>query len=331
MTNRVSRTIKRCRIPPVLAVHRGRPPVHNETGRSISGRHGQQCQRKWRANFSLWNINMRPPNIQRSQAILRSAAVAPLARPQRIEMRRHTDMALVSLGNRTFERPHGRTPPTPQLYSLNAQRNAHGLIDTLRVRMTVEPGTEAHLALGHAARSLAQSAITGKFGDARLHLRAAMSSSPDQIRGQIKQIDSRCNSSDTPIQPDGHSVERIGAQVLAGIICAKLLNNETYAGSQPTTLVSSLSGSAVTAASDALMGKLVGCRSKDQVRERLVDFVNMFKLGDLQLPKGRISMLDEARSALEYCESFVAGVAGRDLSAPARGPNLRSSENLIAA
>ncbi|WP_313348296.1 hypothetical protein [Stenotrophomonas sp.] len=197
--------------------------------------------------------------------------------------------------------------------------------------MTLAPSTDAHVALGKATKSLAQSAISGRFGDARQHLHTAMLSSPDQIRSRLEEIDERCNACSAPIKPDGHSVDRIGAQALAGIVCAKLLSNATYAGSQPNNLGTSLSDWAGTAAGDALIGKLVECESKDEVRKQLVDFVDMFKLGDLPLPKGRVPLLDEARSALEYCESFFTSSAGRVISMPNGGLDLVSARPMDSA
>lgn len=124
---------------------------------------------------------------------------------------------------------------------------------------------------------------------------------------------------------------RVRAQALAGIVCARLLSNATYAGSQPTNLGTSLSDWAGTAAADALIGKLVECEGKDEVRKQLVDFVDMFRMGDLPLPKGRVPLLDEARSALEYCESFFTSSAGRILSTPNGALNLVSTRPMDSA
>lgn len=206
----------------------------------------------------------------------------------------------------------------------NTGRMGHGLIDTMRIRMSLDPDTEPHAALGKAMRSLAQSALTGLYGDTHRQLRAAMLSSPDRVRGRLEEIKHRCKNSSTSINPDGHSNERIGAQAMAGIVCARLLNNATYAGGQPTRLGTSLSDWAGTSAADALIGKLVECESKGEVRRLLVGFVDMLRMGDLQLPKGRVPLLDEARMALEYCDSFDVSYAGHVLSTPGELTNLFS-------
>jgi len=82
------------------------------------------------------------------------------------------------------------------------------------------------------------------------------------------------------------------------------------------TLPASLRDSAGTRLADALVERLSTCRSKEQIAKSLDDFIAMFSRGDLALPPGRLSVLDEARRARDRCDTFNVEEAGMRLHRP---------------
>lgn len=202
----------------------------------------------------------------------------------------------------------------PDQYSLNSERHGHALAALLRTRRAIESGTALY-SVAEAIQALAESTCTGRFGSADRHLRAAMAQLPEPLAGSLLAIERQVANSSSPIEHHGNPGEA-GAQALAGLICARLLRNPTHPLSPAPTLPASLRDSAGTRLADALVERLITCRSKEQIGKSLDDFVAMFSRGDVALPPGRLSVLDEARRAKDRCDTFNVEEAGMRLQRP---------------
>jgi hypothetical protein len=238
-------------------------------------------------------------------------------------------MSYVSSALRTLGNAHERVAKAKPEYSpsrvkaLTSQRHGHGLIDLLRIRRAVEPGTAAHQALAEAIRCTAKSSLTGRFGEAHHHLGQVASSVPDDaVARQLRKVATHLSSSSAPIRPHGHEIERIGAQCFAGTLCARLLCDATNTSMQSSGQPANLRDAAATAAAQALIEGLIDCESKSQIHACVAGFVDLFKLGTIHLPNGRMSILDLARGAMDECEAFDAPLAGRRLESPVAPPSL---------
>lgn len=218
-----------------------------------------------------------------------------------------------------------------QAYQLNALRHGHALIGLLRIFSLPKLDARTRTTLGEAIESVRQSTISGQFGDAKHHLQDASQECPPDIRGELRAVGMRLSSSVEPISPGNHPVEQIGAQAMAGTICARLLGNVQRPELQPFQPVPALRSTAIVTVAEALTRELATCESKDQVIAVLSGFVDRFRLGEVPLPAGRFTVLDEARSALVYCETFDVRQVGQSLSAPTSGFPLLEAKALNEA
>ncbi|MBT2766510.1 hypothetical protein J7J08_02520 [Stenotrophomonas sp. ISL-67] len=217
--------------------------------------------------------------------------------------------------------------------ALNAQRHGHALIDFMRLRASHTPGSVIHRALGEALSSAAASALDGSFREIRAPLERAMAALPEDhpssasTARDLQRIAGYLGSHDLPVPHTASAGACSGTQALAGVVCARLLSNTVSAGLPASDQPASLLDSAAASAAHDLIRQLIECQSKDQIHERLASFADNFTMGTRPLPKGRLSIVDEVRSAIVECDAFDVEWVGIRLATPSGSPMLVAAYN----
>lgn len=212
-----------------------------------------------------------------------------------------------------------RTGGTPQRTAASASQDdeysvrfGHALVALLRVLRSTEAGSASHRAIVEAASSVTQSVSIGLFGGAGEHLRAAHSSMKGSAASQVADVERYVSDANAPVQCNG-TAGSVGAQALAGLICARLLRSLSHRTNCLPNQVTLLGYGAEQALAGTLIDQLTTCSSKDQIRQTLLDFISRFSMGTVRLPTGRVTLLDEVDRALIEVGRFNVERVGMQL------------------
>ncbi len=196
----------------------------------------------------------------------------------------------------------GRAQPNNELKGFR-------LFALLKAKRLVEPGTsEVHSAIDKAIHLTVQAIHSATVGGAFHYSRQALSllraSSSPQCRQAALQLETACSG----ISGGGASNERLGVEVLAGLICSRLLKL-TYAFG-PNSPSESSPETTIIRTSDTLIHRLSDCETKDQIEHLLSIFVDLLKTGSAY-PSDALTILEpELRGAMADCRTFNVERAG---------------------